>query len=302
MLILHLALTVVVPIAVLVAIGWGMDRAFKLDVTTLVRLNFWIFVPALALVKLIQAPIEAGMGLVVGFGIAQTFLLVAAGWVASFIPSLRFRWRLLILGSFSYNIGNYGIPLVSFAFGERWLGVVIVLLTVQSVALFTFGPILLGSKSSWSKTLIGLCKVPVVIAVVVALLVRFTGMAIPAPIMSAMGSLADGLVPVALLTLGVQMARTPLMGGGLTTATILALRLLVAPASSWILAGLMGFSLETRTVLTVCSALPLAVNVFILCSEYDRDVEEAARAVLWSTVIATLLLPLLIALLPGVAP
>ncbi|HAQ99900.1 MAG TPA: hypothetical protein DCR61_11155, partial [Verrucomicrobiales bacterium] len=49
---------VCLPIVVLFGTGWALDRKFKFDLQTLVRLNIYLFVPAFIFVKVTEAQLD----------------------------------------------------------------------------------------------------------------------------------------------------------------------------------------------------------------------------------------------------
>jgi predicted permease len=104
--------------------------------------------------------------------------------------------------------------------------------------------------------------------------------------------LADGLIPVALLTLGVQLSQVRISShlGALSALAIA--RLLLSPLLAAGLAAvgqlLLPETLAVAPVLVVAAGLPVAVNVYILSAEYDREPELASQMVFWTTLVSAL--------------
>ena len=66
--ILHILANIILPIFVLIGVGVLIDRAFKPDLPTLSKLNFYVFVPALVFVRLIDSQLNAELiGLDLGY-------------------------------------------------------------------------------------------------------------------------------------------------------------------------------------------------------------------------------------------
>src|SRR5205085_12359327 len=107
----------------------------------------------------------------------------------------------------------------------------------------------------------------------------------------------DGLVAVALLTLGVQLsqpaarAALPRLGGAL------ALRLLVSPLVGWGVAVLFGFHGELLKTLILITAFPTAENAALIAHEFNADTEYATSAVFWSTLFSMITVTALIVVL-----
>lgn len=294
--------TVILPIFLIIAVGVVLDRRFSLDLPTLSRLNFYAFVPALAFVKLLQADISPGLMASVGiFNLAHTLLLFLISIAVFSLPAVRRHATVLTLGTIFYNAGNYGIPLVLLAFGDSMIGVITVVIVLQNLLSFTFGVWLLERKRRETRqVLLGLLQMPIIYAVIGALALRFvraaTGWQLPAQIMSPLNYLSDGLIPLALLTLGVQLARTQLTHRLLTLSAITLMRLAVSPLLAAGLLLFFHFHGQVSSVLVVSAGCPVAVNVYILTSEYRHDEDLDAQAILISTLLSGITISLLLTL------
>lgn len=289
----------VLPIFLLIGVGVLLDRAFRLDLSTLSRLNFYVFVPALVFVSLLEAELPGGEMLrVAAFAVVHLLLLYLV------CVSLFWKWfassrTVLTLSVLFFNCGNYGFPLVALAFGREYWGVAAVVLMVQNLLSFTFGIWLLEKEHrKLGQVLLGMLKIPVVWAVAVPFALRWFEVTLPPPVAKSFGYLADGLIPVALLTLGAQLSRSFGLRNLAPITVVGVLRLAAAPALAWVLLWLPLFGLDgaTERVLLVLMGLPVAVNVYILAAEYRRDEALASQAVFWTTLASAATVSVLLAL------
>jgi predicted permease len=296
---LQLFLTVVLPVLLILAVGVLIDRRKRLDIATLSALNFHVFVPALVFAKLSTSDLSPEQsGRIAMFVIVQALAMGGLALLLTAWRPLRQHRAVLMLGAMFHNAGNYGIPFVLLAFGESLIGPAIVVLVAQNLLNFTAGVLIIDSETRGiRRTMLGFAKIPVIWACVLAVAVRAAGTLPPEALMLALRYLGDGLVPVALLTLGAQLSRS--MGfAELAPASIgSVLRLLVSPALALALCPLFGFTGDLRAMLVATSGLPVAVNVFILAAEYRRGVVAASQMVFWSTVLSCLTLVALLAML-----
>jgi predicted permease len=77
----QIIVTVVFPIFALIGVGALLNRACRLDLTTLTSLNFYVFVPALVFVKMLDADLAAGPLVTIGlFSAVHALLLLAVAW------------------------------------------------------------------------------------------------------------------------------------------------------------------------------------------------------------------------------
>jgi predicted permease len=128
---------------------------------------------------------------------------------------------------------------------------------------------------------------------------RATGLPLPTPVYTALDTVADGLVPVALVTLGAQMAvlKVPRLSRPLGLS--LALRLLVGPVLSFALVigmKMLGAPLhgDLAQALVTSASYPTAVNSALVAIEYDNEPEFASAAVFYSTLISAITVSLTI--------
>ncbi|HSV27521.1 MAG TPA: AEC family transporter, partial [Sedimentisphaerales bacterium] len=209
---LHIITDIILPIFLLISVGFAMDRKFRLDLDTLSKLNFYVFVPALLFVRLLAADATGASMLTVGlFTILQMALLFAISMLVYTHPRFRPSRAVLSMTSMFNNCGNYGIPMVIFAFpaNPELLGPLAVIIAMQNLANFTFGIWLFERrKNSTFNILKGFAGVPVVYALAAAVLMRYFNLEPLPQIGKPLEFLSDGLVSIALITLGAQLSRS----------------------------------------------------------------------------------------------
>jgi predicted permease len=296
-----LALTIIVniilPIFILIGVGVLVDRFFDLDLPTLSKLNFYVFVPALILIKTLDAKLSPALfGTVALFTALHLVIMFALGWLLFGLPRFRAQRPVLTLATIFSNAGNYGIPLATLAFGAQGASVMAIVVMVQNLVTFTAGLwVMDAGRSNWRSVLVGFLKVPVVWAVAVALILITLKLDLPAPIRDPMTYLSDGLIPVALITLGVQLSRSRMGAQLKRVSLVVAIRLLAAPLLALAMVAVWSFvapgSLAgVGPVLIIAAGMPVAVNVYILSMEYQRDSDLASQLIFLSTLISALTL------------
>ena len=289
---------IVLPVFVLIGVGVALERFAKPDVRTLSQLNFYVFVPALVFAKILGSTLDlAAMVRIGGAVLALAVAMLVLGWlVCRALPSLRAQRRVVPLAGAFYNSGNFGIPLAQLAFGDAGVGVMAVILMVQNFSSFTLGVLLFESQHGWRRLLRGLAGTPVILAILLALVLRALDADLPHQLAVPLDHLANGLIPVALLTLGVQLSRCGHGRDWLPLALATLLRLVIAPVLALGIVRLVGLDGLTAQVLIVAAGFPTAVNVYILASRYDEQPELASRIVFATTLLSALTVSLLLAL------
>ena len=296
MMIFQILTDIILPVFMLIGVGVLADRFLPLDLGTIARLSFYIFITATAFIKLLDSRLDPlHFGVVTAFALIHMFVLMGVGWWVFKIPFLRDQHAMLVMSTVFFNSGNFGIPFAQLAFGDAGANVMTILLTVQIIANFTIGLWLVGvGKGGWKELVQAFLKSPVIYTIAVALLLKALRIPLPGPLYQSASYLAGGLIPVALLALGVQLSRSHAFGQLQPLTAITLARLVFSPLLALgmvAVAPVFGAAIadpirELGPILVTSMGLPVAVNVYILSSEYGQDPELASRAIFWTTLFS----------------
>lgn len=280
---LEVLLEVLLPIAVVAAVGFALRRAMPLDQATLNRVVIYGLSPALIFVSLVRADLS-GDGALRMLALSVGVVLVLGGLIAAVALPLRVRradLSALLLTSLFMNSGNYGLPAARFAFGEEGFTQAVFYFVAQSIMAQTLGVAV--AAAGGAKPGAGLLReaagrvfrMPQVYAVLAALLVRLSGFD-PAAATGAGAGLFKGLaligeaaLPMMLVVLGLQL------GAGVTieqpgmVALASALRLIASPLLAYGLGLALGLGGVSLAVGVMLAGMPTAVNTTILAIEFN---------------------------------
>lgn len=291
---MEVLISAMLPIALVALVGFGVGRSFELDMQTLARINIYALLPALVLTSLAQTTLALGnaIAIVASFLLNTVVLyLLAVGLSRRLDFSVDEQKSLIAIVMFS-NVGNLGLPFILFALGEAGLERAVVYLVGSSVMIATVFPIVLkqaGLKAGLNVTL----RLPVFWAALAGIGLQATQEAFPLPLERGIALLGEGAIPVALLTLGVQLARTELVFGRYELIGSV-LRLGVAPLLAYGIGTALGLQGLDRQVLVLQAAMPVAVNSLIWVTELGGDRTRVARTILLSTFLSVITLPVVL--------
>jgi predicted permease len=282
------------PVVVVVALGWFVGTKMDFDVQTLSRVSFWILGPAFAFDVFEGADISGGT--VIRLVIASLSAMVVAGAVGGVLArALGFgsaRRSAVIMTSSYGNVGNTGLAISVFAFGDAVAPIAALLMITINITGMTMGVALGSAQSRGLMPAIqrGLTA-PMTLAAVAALIVNFTGAGVPTIAERSISMVGAALIPVMLLTLGMQLAQKglprPEADAGITALA----KLVVAPLIAALVGNLFGLSGAVQGVLVLQSAMPPAVFCAVVALEYDLEPERVSRTVVATTVLALLTIP-----------
>ncbi len=298
---------VLLPILIMFGAGWVLDRKWNVDLPTVVKLNLNLFVPAFIFYELATKHVAGRLAwMAVGYTVAVVAVLfLIAGLVARWRGYSLAQTRSLQIATVFYNSANYGIPLMHLAFPGTSEALQVFVILVQNVGNFTLGVFLLSSaKTPGWRALHPMFRQASVWAVICALTIRGIFGEINPDVSGAMRWLwvpvkyfHDGLVAVALITLGVQLSKTRARAALPRLGWALGLRLLVGPLVGWGMAIVFGFEGEVFKTMILSTSFPTAVNTALIAHEFKADTHYATGAVFWSTLVSMVSVTALIVVL-----
>jgi len=290
-------LEVVVPGMALMALGAIVHRRKSLNLDTLVKLNLYAFVPGFLFVRVAESKFgweTVGLTavvmllpmLLVG---GSTFLLLR-----SFGLSYQ-RQSVNTAGTLFFNAGNFGIPVALLAFGDRGGEVQALVVVYMNTLIFFAGYILLsvGHEDGIKGAVRRYFSMPMPYAIALGFALRGTGWVEAGPpialawIWTSVRLVSAALVPVALITLGAQMASKTPWPNWRITGPIVTVKLLVFPLATGLVAYWLGLWPWPAAGLILASAAPTAVNIMLLTMEIGGDPDEITSCVFWTTVLSS---------------
>lgn len=282
---------VILPILAIAGCGFVMQRRKPLAMSTLTALQVNLFMPAFMVARVADSDlIWSEMGMVVGATLVATLLLGIPVWLG--LKRLGVPPKsssVLVLASVVFNSGNFGIPLAERAYGEAGGAVQALILLTSNITLWLGGYVLLASSNGGLKKAIGeFLRTPLFASLVIALLLKAFAIRLPGPIHYPLHTIAGGLVPLALFTLGAQLSTRVRWPHWRRVGPVLLVKLIVFPATMGMVAWCLGLWPWPGAMLVVAGAAPSAVNTFILALELKADSELAAECVFWTTLLSSI--------------
>ncbi len=319
----HIFYYIVLPVLLLAGTGFLLQRKLGLEMVTLKRLNFYFVMPAIIYFSVVNSTVSLSQAMtVVGFTVC---LLIAMGLLTLVVALLRGVPRdqinVMVLTTILHNSGNFGLPLQRFAFhGQSFDGqdlsakagsMQAYVMITQNLFTFTIGVLIAagGKASSWRNNLLHILKFPPIYALAGGLATNLirgqlgdaAGAASEAirPFWDFLVYVKGAFVPIALLTLGAQLALIRKGGPSYPVGWSVGLRLLAGPAIGIGLVYLLSLDGFQAQMLLIATSSPTAVNCMLLNLEFDNHPEYAARAVFYSTLLAPVTVTLVIFLAQG---
>jgi len=233
-----------------------------------------------------------------GFALADILAMIVVGLLISLVLRLsRLNTAFMVLAVSQINAGNYGLTFNLLRYGQPGLQLASVFFTMSALLTLTLGVFIasLGTVS-WKEALRRLFRQPVLYAALFGVAARALKLDFPTGVDSALHLAASGMIPLMLVLLGMQIADTDSLEGIRLAIPAALARVAIGPLVAVGLAMLFGLEgLEKATGILEAS-MPTAVVTTILATEFGVRPRAMTSAVLISTLLTVISLPLVIQL------
>jgi predicted permease len=288
------------PIFLAAGAGFLVARYLGVSPRAVSRIAFYIFSPCLIFTLLTSGQLKGDdITLMVAYTSASILLLgLITGLIAFALRLKRSIMVALLLTVMFGNAGNFGLSLNLFAFGESALAYASIYFVTSATLIYTLGVVL----ASWGKTnlrtaLLGVFKVPVIYAVIFALIFNWLNWELPLPIDRTVSLLSDAAIPVMIVLLGIQLYNSKVSKDTITVGLSNFLRLVASPLLAIGLAKFFNLQGAAYQAGVLESAVPTAVLTTVLATEYNIEPALVTTTVVTSTLLSPLTVTPLLAFL-----
>lgn len=297
---LSIFLNVLGPVFLLVLLGYLVGPRLQFDTRTLSRFAYFVLTPAFVFNILSRTRIEAGLATrMIGF-ISLVYIgsIVIALVIARLSRrSLKMTAAYVMIAAFG-NVGNFGLPIVQFASGPESLGAATIYFLANLVLAFVVCVAAANVSRGFNIAMVGqVFRTPALIALLPALLVNWSQIAMPLVVMRPIELLAGALIPTMLVVLGAQLANAGIPRLSFDMLMASGIRLVSGPLLAFGLIGWFGLGGIEREVGILQASMPAAVLVSIIAAENDLLPEFVTATVLFSNLASIISLAIVIALL-----
>ncbi|HYH03871.1 MAG TPA: AEC family transporter [Bacillota bacterium] len=298
----YILLNIILPIFILVSIGFIAQKFLKMDTRTFSRLNIYILIPAVLFIKIYEAQVSLEFVWQVMFYILamEAIMLILAEILTRLLKYPRGIRKAFSNSLLFFNSGNFGLPLIELVFKGNLLATTgqVFIMLIQNMSTSTFGVFQASSgKSSYKQALKNVLGMPGLYVLAMVLLVKGLSLRLPSQLMVPLQYISGGFVGLALITLGVQLAEVKAKFRVKDVLLSSFIRLILSPAIGFLLVWLLGIKGVLAKSLIIGASTPTAVNTAILAREFDNEPEYASQIVLVSTIFSAVTLSVIIYLL-----
>ena len=292
---LSIAFHAIVPLFLIIALGFGVKRLGWIgpeDVRRFNKVTFYTFMPVMLFYNIYTSDFSHAVLLsyalfVVGMALAMILLAFLITLAVEKTPERR---GVMIQAAFRSNFVLLGLPIAqellpnaSFGITALMIAIVVPIYNMMSVVVLEY---FRGSKPKLGEVLLAVIKNPLIIASVAGLLMKALHITLPEVLVSFAGKMNSAATPLILLLLGASFEAQELATYKKELLVCVGLRLVVFPGLILTLSMALGLrDIEFVTLLAMTTA-PTAVNSFNMAQQLGGDSHLAGSAVVVSTALS----------------
>jgi Predicted permeases len=293
-------LNVIIPVCLIFLIGYIGQKIFCLNIKSVSTVSLYLIAPALMFQTFYETKLNYTFLQIVIYvvilSVVIIWLMKGIGFIRKYSPSVTSG---LILATAFMNNGNFGAPVVLFAYGEKGFQYAVIILTLHVMFISTFGVYYAAKgKMDIKGSLLSILKMPMIWGSVAGLLWQYLNIPLPENMYNAISLVADAAIPTIMITLGMQLAELKpdnLQWGKISLSLII--RLIISPVIAWAIAWCLGTEILLMKVMIVSAAMPAAAITTMYALQYDSEPDLVSSITLFGTLLSVITLSILLTLL-----
>ena len=290
---------VILPILILMAVGAMLQKKFQFQLRPIANLITYCFMPAAVFLNICQVEFDQQLlGQLMFYLLLFSSSLMLLSTILSKVFKIKGDERTALKNSISLmNSGNYGLPVSQLIFSTNPLGVSvqIIMLVFQNLLTYTYG---IYNLISASKTITDIVKsffkLPIIHALALGVIFQVFNLPLPRFVEIPLEQLAGGFTSLALILLGAQLAAIRFHSFHRVIGLSLVGRLIAGPAFALAFILLLGIEGVIAQSLLIASSFPTSRNTATLALEYEVAPELHAQIVLFSTLLSSITVTIVI--------
>lgn len=284
-------INVVLPVLVIFLAGFSIQKWKRLNIKSISTVAIYLLTPMLVFQTFYRAELNKQYALMVIFSLILLIALIVITKVFSRIRKYDTAVESgLILSTAFMNSGNYGAPIVLFAYGEAGFAYSVSLLVLHAILMNFFGIYYAArGKAGVRYALKSVFQMPATYAVILALPLNIWEITLPKNVLSIIDLLAAATIPLVMVILGMQLAEIKLnkiewdkISFGVIT------RLFISPVLAFIIILFIPMDPLLQKVLILTSAMPSAATTVMYALEFDTEPDLVSGITLITTLISIL--------------
>lgn len=290
-------LLIILPVFIIFSIGYIGQKLIGFDIKSISTVALYLMSPFLAFRTFFTNKITMDYFYIIFFCLLLTVILLAVVWITGIMmKATRPQLSAMILGGVFMNSGNYGAPVVLFAFGAVGFDYAVIMMVFQSLLMNSIGIFFASiggeEKATLQQSIQRVIRMPLIYAAVLGIVLQLFSVTVPQPVMEGISMVADASIPTVMLVLGMQLAaisRKRVAYRYVSAVTVI--RMIASPL---IAAGILYFmpvSDLLKAVIILQSAMPAAANTTMFALQFGTEPDLVSFTTFITTLISIITIP-----------
>ncbi|MBA2175524.1 AEC family transporter [Halobacillus locisalis] len=293
-------LQVVLPVILVFLAGYVLQKFLRLEIKSVSTVALYIMLPCLVFETFYGAEFDQDYLMMVVFSALLLFAIIGVNKAAAKL--LRYDTPTesgAILSTAFMNAGNYGAPIVLFAFGEEGFVYSVSFMVLQQIVMNFFGVYYAAKGAAGiSMAVKTVLKMPPTHAVWIALVFKYAEIPVSENFMSSIRLVGDATIPTVMILLGMQLANITVKNLAWDKISYAAsVRLIGSPLIAWALTVILPMSDLMASVLIISAAMPSAATTTMYAVQFDSKPELVSSITLITTLISVVTVPIVLTIL-----
>lgn len=293
-------LLIVLPVFLVIGLGFGLKRTGLVDSNFLFQLNrliFYVALPALLFYKVAKADFQASFNPVLLFSLIGT---ITAAFAGSYLYGLARGYPENRLGafcqaSFRGNLAYVGLAVIFNAYGEEGfaragilLGFLVPLLNFLSVLALLLPQQKTEHSMSRAFWMYQFAFNPLILASFAGILWSYLNLPLPEVVDRALDIVTGMSLPLALIAIGASFSPRKLQGDIKVASLATAIKVALLPLVTAIVLIALGVGGKDLGIGVIFAGTPTATAAFIMAQQLKSDAELSGSIIMLSTLSSLL--------------
>jgi len=291
---------IILPVLIIFSIGYIGQKLIGFDIKSISTAALYLMSPFLAFRTFYTNELTMDYFFIVLFSSILTIVLLVVVWITALImKATRQQLSAMILGGVFMNSGNYGAPVVLFAFGAVGFDYAVIMMVFQSLLMNTIGIFFASiggeEKATLRQSVQRMIRMPLIYAAFLGIGLQLLSVPIPTTLMEAISLVADASIPTVMLVLGMQLAvisRKRVAYRYVSVVTVI--RMVASPLIAVGILYFMPVNDLLKAVIIVQASMPAAANTTMLALQFGTEPDLVSFTTFFTTLISIITIPVVL--------
>lgn len=291
---------ILLPVFIIFFIGYMGQKLIGFDIKSISTAALYLMSPFLAFRTFYSNELTMDYFYIVLFSLILTVVLLLIVWLTSLaMKATRPERSAMILGGVFMNSGNYGAPVVLFAFGAVGFDYAVIMMVLQSLLMNTVGIFFasLGGeeKATWRESFQRVIRMPLIYAAFLGLALQLLHVHVPNTLMEGISLVADASIPTVMLVLGMQLAVIAKKRVAYRyVAAVSVIRMALSPLLAVAIVYFMPINDLLKAVIILQSSMPAAANTTMFALQFGTEPDLVSFTTFITTLLSILTIPIVL--------